>query len=67
LDFGHRLLFQVKQNNTALPKLGLFISRSEGVENIDFVGPLERADLNHWSSQLSLMGATENVSTTSST
>jgi hypothetical protein len=34
--------------NTTLWKLGLFLSSGEGKETPTLIGPLERANLNHW-------------------
>jgi hypothetical protein len=53
LDIALHLEFQTTINSTFL-KLGLFLSSGEGRETPTLLGPLERANFNHWSSAAAL-------------
>jgi hypothetical protein len=47
LDFVHGPEFYILENTT-FQKLDLFPSSGEGRETTTLLGPLERANLNHW-------------------
>jgi hypothetical protein len=49
-DFVHRPVFQ-KLENTTFRKLDLFPSSGDG-ETPALLGPLERANLNHWTTHV---------------
>jgi hypothetical protein len=48
-----RLLVLQKLENTAFRKLDLFSSSGKGGKSPTQLGPLERANMNHWSSDWS--------------
>jgi hypothetical protein len=52
LDFVHRHEFWILEN-TKVRKLDLFPSSDEARESPTVLGPLERANVNLWSSQIS--------------
>jgi hypothetical protein len=49
--FAHCLVFKI--TNGTSRKLNLFATSSEGKEAPNLLGPLERANLNHWTSHTS--------------
>jgi hypothetical protein len=50
LDFVYRLVFKTL-GNTPFQKLNLFLSSGEGREKPTLLGPLERANHNHWTTR----------------
>jgi hypothetical protein len=61
VDFAHRPEFCILEN-AAFRKLDLFPSSGEGKETHSPLGPLERANLNHWITGDRSCGAWRNVS-----
>jgi hypothetical protein len=54
----HKFRCSKKLENITFLKLGLFPSSDEG-ETLTLLGPLERANLNHWTTYVSIATATE--------
>jgi hypothetical protein len=50
LDFVHHPVF-LKLENTTFQKLDLFLSSGEGEKTPTQIGPLERANLNQWTTR----------------
>jgi hypothetical protein len=51
LNSAHRLEFYMLEN-TPFRKLDLFLPSGEGRETPTLLGPLERANLNHWTTHI---------------